>query len=107
MKIIKKHIHELSSLCEKYHVAELFAFGSVVTKNFTNKSDIDFLVRFSGVEPMEYFDNYIDFKEKLKDLFDRKVDLLEIQTIKNPVLKKSVNRDKVKVYIREDTKVAV
>jgi uncharacterized protein len=107
MKIIKEHINELISLCEKYHVAELYVFGSVVSGNFTKESDIDFIVRFSGVEPLDYFDNYMELKEKLEDLYARKVDLLEIQTIKNPVLKKSVDRDKIKVYGREDSKVAV
>jgi uncharacterized protein len=107
MKIIKKHINELISLCEKYHVAELYVFGSVVSKKLTKDSDIDFLVRFSGVEPLDYFDNYMDFKGKLENLFSRKVDLLEIQTIKNPVLKQVVDRNKIKIYGREDTKLAV
>lgn len=107
MKIIQEHIDELFKLCKQYHVAELYVFGSVVSGRFTNESDIDFLVGFSGIKPLDYFDNYIDFKEELENLFARKVDLLEIQTIRNPVLKRSVDRDKIKLYGREDTKVAV
>ena len=56
MKIIQEHINELKKLCESYHVAELYTFGSVVSEKFTNESDIDFLVKFSGVEPLNYFD---------------------------------------------------
>jgi len=56
---------------------------------------------------MEYFDNYMDLKENLENLFSRKVDLVEIQTLKNPILKRSINRDKVIIYGRENTKMAV
>jgi hypothetical protein len=107
MKIIQEHIRELKKLCNKYHVAELYVFGSIVSDRFTAKSDIDFLVRFSGVEPLDYFDNYMDFKVDLERLFSRNVDLVEMQTIKNPILKKSIDRDKINLYGREDTQVAV
>lgn len=107
MKIIQEHINELKKLCEKYHVAELYVFGSVVSGKFTKESDIDFLVRFSGVDPLDYFDNYMDFKVELETLFSREIDLVEIQAIKNPILQKSIDRDKINLYGREDTKVAV
>lgn len=107
MKIIQEHINELKSLCDKYHIAELYVFGSILTDNFTPESDIDFLVKFSDVEPLEYFDNYMDFKEKLEQLFSRMVDLVEIQTLKNPILKRSIDRNKMILYGREDSKVAV
>ena len=50
------------------------------------------------MEPAEYFDNYMDLKEGLEDLFSRNVDLVEIQTLKNPILKRSINRDKMQLY---------
>ena len=107
MKVIDQHIDELKELCAKFHVAELYVFGSIAKGDFTDKRDIDFLVRFSGVNPFDYFDNYMDFKTDLEMLYSRGVDLVEIQTIKNPILKKSIDRDKIILYGREDTKVAV
>lgn len=107
METIEKHKEELKKLCEKYHVAELYLFGSFARGETSELSDIDFLVRFSGVTPSEYFDNYMDYKESLGELFSRDIDLVEIQTIKNPVLKKSINRNKIKLYGREDSKMAV
>ena len=107
MKLIQKHIKEISGLCKKYHVAEIYAFGSVLSDKFTDNSDIDFLVRFTDVEPLDYFENYMDFKESLENLFSRSVDLVEIQTIKNPILKRSIDRNKKILYGREDTKMAV
>lgn len=107
MKLINQHINELKNLCRNYHVVELFVFGSVAKGNFTQQSDIDFLVQFSGVNPLDYFDNFMDFKSSLEKLFSRNVDLLEIQTLKNPILKKSIDRDKILLYGREDSKMAV
>lgn len=47
------------------------------------------------------------FKESLENLLKRTVDLVEIQTLKNPILKRSIDNTKTKVYGREDSKVAV
>lgn len=107
MKLIQKHIKELKEMCKKFHVSKLYVFGSVVTNNFTPQSDLDFLVNFSNVNPLDYFDNYMDFKENLERLFSRRVDLVEIQTVKNPILKRSIDRNKIILYGREDTKMAV
>jgi len=107
MKVIDQHIDELKNLCARFHVAELYVFGSFAKGDFNDKSDIDFLVRFSGVNPYDYFDNYMDFKTDLELLFSREVDLVEIQTVKNPILKKSIDRDKIILYGRENSKMAV
>ena len=107
MKIVDQYMNELKKLCVKYYVAEFYVFGSIAKGNNTAKSDIDFLVRFSGVNPIDYFDNYMDLKTDLETLYSRDIDLVEIQTIKNPILKKSIDRDKIILYGREDTKVAV
>lgn len=107
MKLIQKHIQEIKTLCDKYFVAELYVFGSILTENFNKESDIDFLVRFSGVNPVEYFDNYMDLKENLEKIFSRKIDLIEIQTLRNPILIKSIERNKTLLYERKDSKMAV
>jgi uncharacterized protein len=107
MKEIQLHNESLNKLCTKYGVSVLYVFGSMATDNFHKTSDIDFLVGFSEINPLNYFDNYIDFKAELECLFKRKVDLLEIQTVKNPILKKSIDRNKIQIYGRENSKMAV
>ena len=98
---------EIIALCEKHNVGELYLFGSVLTDAFTKDSDIDFLVKFSEVDPVEYFDNYMDFKESLEKLLFRTVDLVEMQTVKNPILKRSIENNKSLLYGRANSKVAV
>ncbi|WP_339815843.1 nucleotidyltransferase domain-containing protein [uncultured Imperialibacter sp.] len=107
MKIIKDHINEISTLCKKHKVIELFAFGSILSDSFDADSDVDFLVKFGDVNLADYFDNYMNLKESLESLLNRKVDLLEVQTLRNPILIKSINRTKALVYGRKGTEVAI
>jgi predicted nucleotidyltransferase len=101
MNIVERNIDLLIELCKNHKVGELYIFGSILTDKFSDKSDIDFLVQFEKIDILEYFDNYMDFKEKLEKLMGRPVDLLENQAIRNPVFRKVVDRDKKLVYERE------
>ena len=95
---IKIQKEQLYSLCEKYHVEKLYLFGSALNSSFNPKSDIDLLVKFKSIELSEYFDNYINLKENLKSLFRRDVDLVEEQTLRNPVLINSIEKNKKLIY---------
>lgn len=98
MELIQKHTAKLQSLCSKYKVDKFYLFGSALTSNFSPKSDLDFLVKFKPIDLSEYFENYLNFKEDLKGLFGRDIDLVEEQTLKNPILKKSINQSKELIY---------
>ena len=98
MKLIKDNQSILNVLCENHKVKQLFLFGSILTDNFNDKSDIDFLIQFYDIELMNYFDNYMDFKESLEKLFNRSVDLVENQAIKNPIFRKVVDNQKQLIY---------
>ena len=37
---------KLCAFCQQYHIAKLSLFGSVLRDDFTDKSDLDFLVEF-------------------------------------------------------------
>ena len=75
--------------------------GKGVISIFKTLSDIDFLVEFLGVDLIDYFDNFMDFKSKLELLLGRNVDLVENQAIKNPIFRKSVDESKQLIYGRE------
>ena len=98
MKNIDFNIENLNKLCINYNVEKMYLFGSVLNSKFNEKSDVDLLVKFKEIELAEYFDNYINFKEKLTELFGREVDLLEEQTLRDPILIKSINNSKELVF---------
>lgn len=101
MNVIDKHRKKLVKLCDEHKVKELYSFGSALTDQFNEDSDIDFLIQFDKVDLLEYFDNYMDFKEKLESLFDRPVDLVENQSIRNPIFRTAIERDKKLIYERK------
>lgn len=98
MNIVEKNINQVRDLCSRHKVSRLFVFGSVLTKQFNQDSDVDFIVDFNNVELSEYADNYFDFKFALEKIFNRDVDLLEEKAIRNPYLLKSINSTKKLVY---------
>jgi len=101
MEIIEQNTDRLIELCVNHKVGQLFLFGSALTNQFNESSDIDLLVQFYQVELLEYFDNYMDFKEQLELLFGRSVDLIENQAVRNPVFRRVVDREKQLIYERK------
>jgi predicted nucleotidyltransferase len=95
---LSKYKKEINKICVNHKVKSLYAFGSVLTTNFNTNSNIDLIVYFKDVDVKDYADNYFDFKFTLQDIFNRPVDLLEEQAIKNPYFKQEVNQTKVLVY---------
>jgi predicted nucleotidyltransferase len=98
MLLIEKNILRLKTLCKRHKVEKLYLFGSARNDSFTENSDIDFIVRFNQTDLNLHFENYINFKEKLRQLFKREIDLIEEQTLKNPILIKSINKNKELIY---------
>lgn len=98
MNLIESNIERLRQLCQNHKVGHLFAFGSVLSNRFGADSDIDLIVDFKDVDLLEYADNYFSLKDELEKLFNRKVDLLEAQAIRNPFFKESIDRQKKLVY---------
>lgn len=95
---LDNHIHNISALCKKHKVRNMYLFGSYSKGTQTVNSDIDLLVNFGSVDLYDYFDNFIDLKMSLEELLNKKVDLVEEKSIKNPVLKETINESKQLIY---------
>lgn len=111
-RILKENIEAVKELCENHHIKHLYAFGSVTDQSFSNESDIDLLYEFDygdfniNTDPIAQipFDPFLEFnslKEKLEDLFGRKVDLIPLQKFRNPIFQEKVEQTKTLVYGRE------
>lgn len=78
-EIILKILREnKSEIIKRFKVKRIGLFGSYVSKRNNKRSDIDILVEFREVT----FDNYMDLKFYLEDLFQKKVDLVMLDTLK-------------------------
>src|ERR1035437_3161948 len=101
MNMIDVNENKLIELCDNHKVKELYLFGSILSDRFNDSSDIDMLIQFHQIDLLEYFDNYMDLKEKLEQLFGRSIDLVENQAIRNPIFRKVIEREKQLVYERK------
>lgn len=100
MELIRRNMAQIIALCEKYKVKDLYAFGSILTDKFNDKSDVDLVVIFDreSLSPLEYADNYFGLRFALEDLFHREVDLVEYEAIRNPYFKEEVDETKRAIY---------
>jgi predicted nucleotidyltransferase len=98
MNFIEQKSNIILALCKKHKVRNLYAFGSVLTDNFNDQSDIDLIVDFKRMPLKMYSDNYYDFKFSLEDTLNRSVDLLEYKAIKNPYFLENINKHKKLIY---------
>lgn len=70
-----------------FHVKRIGIFGSFVRGEQREGSDLDVLVEFD--DNQETLDNYMNLKFFLEELYDRKVDLVIAESIKE-AMKKSI-----------------
>ena len=97
--VITKNSDKLVELCVRFRVARLAVFGSAATgEHDPEASDVDMIVEFEPLSPVERADAYFGLLEALEDLFGTSVDLLEMEPIRNPYLKRSIEETQVVVY---------
>jgi len=81
-----------STIKEKFHVRKIGVFGSFARGEEKEGSDIDVLIELE--DRYETFDNFMDLKFFLEDLFNRKVDLVTVEALR-PQLKDDIMREVV------------
>jgi len=80
-------------------VERLFVFGSATHgSTLADVRDLDFLVQFKPMPPVQHAHNYFRLAEQLEELFQAPIDLVEIEAIDNPYFKEAVDESKVSVY---------
>ena len=90
-------IDEIRVFCEKWKIARLSLFGSVLGDDFRPDSDVDVLVDFAKDARWDLFD-LVEMHEELKGIFGREVDLVEEGTIRNPFRERSIMASREVLY---------
>jgi uncharacterized protein len=71
---------QLAEFCQRWHVAELSLFGSVLRDDFHADSDIDVLVSYQPSAKRGLFEK-MHMREELESLLHREVDLVSKKAI--------------------------
>ncbi len=105
MSLIKNNLDKITDACKKHNVESLYLFGSAVREtDFTEESDVDFLVNFkdslslSNEDIFKRVANYEDLSSTLENILNRKVDLLQERNIRNRFLRYFINKEKKLLY---------
>lgn len=98
MNLLERNIEQIKRLCQSNSVNALYAFGSIINRNFNDDSDIDLVVDINDPDPISCSDKYFTLKFSLEDTLGRSVDLLESKAIRNPYLKEEIDRTKILIY---------
>ncbi len=88
LQLLKQHRKNL----DQFGIEALYLFGSVARDEESAKSDVDILVVF---REKATFDQYMDLKFYLEDLFDRKVDLVTESGLR-PEIRQHVKEDLIR-----------
>ena len=96
--LINSNKQKFLQICESANVAQLYAFGSSVSTEFNENSDIDLIIHINDLDPISKGEKLLSIWDKFEDFFKRKVDLLTESSIKNPILRKNIAKTKVLLY---------
>ena len=104
IEILKKYEDVIK---QRYYVKKIGIFGSFARGEETEGSDIDVLVDLK--DGYETFDNFMDLKYFLEDLFNRKVDLVTIDALrpqlKDDILQEVIYTQKLHEYFGVNYKI--
>lgn len=87
----------VADFCRKWRIRELSIFGSALREDFSKESDVDILVSF---EPDAHLniEDLLDMKTQLEEHFERPIDLVEKEAIRNPWRKYEILKTRKTVY---------
>jgi len=109
INLVQSKQREVVELCRKFKVRRLDVFGSAATGEFAPQhSDLDFVVNFADRAPTgEYANRFLDLAEALERLFQRPVDLVTEQSIRNPCFRRTLEATRQRIYEGHDAEMAV
>lgn len=92
---IEPHIKEV---VKTFGLEQLGVFGSVARGDQTSESDLDIFAEF-GEGPIEVmYDRYFGLIDLLKELFHCEVQVVTSSMIRNPIFKRSLERDLIMLH---------
>ncbi|MCL2809112.1 MAG: nucleotidyltransferase domain-containing protein [Treponema sp.] len=105
MKIMEKlqqngiffNYNDVIELCKKYYIVELSIFGSSIRDDFSQNSDVDILVSFEQNSKITLFE-IIEMEREFSNLLNKKVDVVEKESLKNPIRKERILSTREIIY---------
>jgi predicted nucleotidyltransferase len=79
---LERELRALREFCARHHVRKLYLFGSVLTEEFDDESDVDVMIEPAASPSIH---EHFVMQDELEALFGRKVDLVTRDAVeRNP-----------------------
>jgi predicted nucleotidyltransferase len=96
---VEAALPEIRELCRRLGVARLDLFGSASgPEPAENPGDVDVLVEFASVPQAELFSTYFALKKGLEAILQRPVDVVSMNRLENPYVRRSVLAQREELY---------
>ncbi len=97
--LIESKREAIAEACARHGVARLEVFGSGLRADVRpDNSDLDLLVELKPMEPYARVEAYFGLLNDLRDLLNRKIDLVMVGAVKNRYIAQDIERTKQLLY---------
>lgn len=97
--IIAKNKAQLDQLFKRHKVTSAYVFGSVLTEDWGEDSDIDVLINFQeDLAPLTRGELWWSLYDELRSLLGRNVDLITESSLKNPFFIEELKHTRQRIY---------
>ena len=97
--LLQPYIPEMKALLKAHKIKTAHIFGSALTDQFNERSDLDMIVNIQeGLDPVEAGEHLWNLMYDMEALLNRKVDILTERSLKNPYFIKEINKTKIPIY---------
>lgn len=97
MPIAQNALGAIPEFCRNWKIADLSPFGSVPRSDFGPSSDIDVLVSFE-TGTLWGIDEFIAMRDELEALFQRRVDFVTRDSLRNPFRRSEILRSRMVLH---------
>lgn len=106
---VSQYQEQLADIFSRYKVVRAYLFGSAMRNDFKENSDLDFLIQFNKniKDPLEKGKLWWDLHDTLRNLFNREIDLITENSLKNPYFIEELNKTKFLIYENEHQEIVV
>ena len=97
--VLAEKLAVITQILRANNVIRAYAFGSVCTDRFTDRSDIDLLIAFDEtLDPITYGESYFALTQDLESVLLRPVDLVTERSLQNSHFVAVLNKTKTAIY---------
>ncbi len=90
---------KIAAIFKSHKIEKAYVFGSALNEDFNESSDIDFLIKFKpDLDPLEKGELWWNLHDTLRDFFNREIDIVTENSLKNPYFIKELDETKQLIY---------